>query len=175
MAGIALLALGAGLAPAMPPTSPAARAALQLCHEAESVEATERDWLWSQGVVLAEHALQRNPDDPVAHFGVFCNLGKRAATTGLRPSTLALAPRLRFHIEQALALAPDWPEALAARGAFLASLPAILGGDVAEGERLLRRALALDPANALTRRELARLLREQGRDAEAEAVLAPTN
>lgn len=156
-----------------PPGSLPARAAVRLCRQADAAEPGERRRLWSQGLAIAEHAVARHPHDPVAHFAVFCNLGKRASADGIGPDALAAVPRLREHIERALQLAPDWAEALAARGAFVAALPGILGGDTEEGERLIRRSLAIDPGNAAARRELARMLRKQGRDAEAAAALAP--
>src|SRR4030095_6421787 len=53
--------------------------------------------------------------------------------------------RVRREIDMTLALAPDYPAALAAKGEMLVELPRLLGGDPQEGERLLRRAVALDP------------------------------
>jgi hypothetical protein len=50
-----------------------------------------------------------------------------------------------------LALAPNDAEALAAKGALLIRLPRWLGGDRREAELWLRRALAVDPANATAR------------------------
>ena len=50
-----------------------------------------------------------------------------------------------------MALAPNHAEALAAKGALLIKLPRWLGGDRREAEVWLRRALAVDPANATAR------------------------
>lgn len=73
-------------------------------------------------------------------------------------------------IDEAGRLAPDDPDILAARGAFLLELPRILGGDPATGESLLRRALALAPSNCEAASRLARALEASGRVAEAAAT-----
>ena len=78
---------------------------------------------------------------------MFCNLGKRLEMKrrdeGLF-ATLGELGRVRKEIDTALALAPDYPAALAAKGEMLVELPRLFGGDLQEGERLLRRAVALD-------------------------------
>ena len=84
--------------------------------------------------------------------------------------------RIRREIDRTLALAPDWSDALVGKGSFLIDLPRFLGGDVAEGERLLGEALRLDPEFVTARVRLARSLAARGaRDearAEAERALA---
>src|SRR6185436_14039748 len=47
--------------------------------------------------------------------------------------------------EAEAAIAADDGDGLAGKGALLLNLPRLLGGDAAEGERLVRRALAIDP------------------------------
>ena len=55
-----------------------------------------------------------------------------------------------------IALAPDDPDLLVAKGALLLELPWFLGGDAKQGEGLLRAALAKDPSNPVVRRYLSK-------------------
>ena len=105
--------------------------------------------------------MRDDPTSALAHFAAFCNRGKRLQINGFSFSALGEVRRLRQEIDRAIELAPDWPEALAGKGAMLVALPRLLGGDVEEGERLLRRALTLDPSNV----EASIILRELENDA----------
>ena len=96
-------------------------------------------------------AIQADPSSALAHFAAFCNRGKRLQMAGFSFGAFGEVRRLRREIDRALVLAPDWPEALAGKGALLVALPRLLGGDVEEGERLLKRALTLDPTNVEAR------------------------
>ncbi|MCW5890501.1 MAG: hypothetical protein KIT14_08110 [bacterium] len=102
----------------------------------------------------AEIALAAAPDDPAAHLAVFCALGRRRQLLGLGIPALGEVRRMRRLIDHVLTLAPDWAEAIAAKGGFLCALPRLLGGDRPQGVRLLRRAMLLDPTNADARRLL---------------------
>ena len=152
------------------PVSPAATDALALCHDADHVPVSERSALLAHGLERAEEAVRTTPRDAVAHFAVFCNLGKRLQmkrrTLGM-VATLGELGRAQRELDVALTLAPDYPAALAAKGAMLVELPRLFGGDVQEGERLLRRAVALDPGDARTRLLLAQVLRARGEGEEA--------
>jgi len=121
--------------------------ALRICRAAGALSSHEHAVQLERGLALAQRAVSANPDDPVAHFAAFCNRGRRVQMDGLRPQVLGEVRRARRDIDRALALAPDWPEALAAKGALLLALPRLLGGDRDEGLRLLERAVALDPSN----------------------------
>src|SRR5262245_46960917 len=59
-----------------PTAHPAASEALALCDEADQVAVAERSAVLAHGLARAEGAARENPDDAVAHFAVFCNLGK---------------------------------------------------------------------------------------------------
>ncbi len=110
-----------------------------------------------EGLHIAEVAVESDRRDARAHFAVFCNLGKKVEMEGIGFGTLGAVRRLRKEIDLALQLAPDDPEILAAKGAFLLELPRALGGDVREAEHLLRRAISLNRENAEARQYLARI------------------
>lgn len=128
-----------------------AREALAICRGVGALPAEERLVRLDEGLALAERAAVDDPTSALAFFAAFCNRGKRLQLSGFSFHALGEVRRLRCDIDRALELAPDWPEALAGKGAMLVALPRLLGGDVAEGERLLRRALTLDPANVEAR------------------------
>ncbi|HEV7734727.1 MAG TPA: hypothetical protein VGR62_21320 [Candidatus Binatia bacterium] len=141
-----------------PVGSPTAQEAVARCFDADRLpESTRREAL-DHGLALAERAVAESPDDAVAHFAAFCLRGKRVDLDGLSLRLLGEIRLVRQDIDRALALAPDWPAALAGKGAILLTLPRLLGGDATEGERLLRRAIALDPASSSARDTLAKLL-----------------
>lgn len=139
--------------------------ALALCHAADQVSAAERLTVLARGLARAEEAVRADPQDAVAHFAVFCNLGKcleMQRRGGGLFSTLGELGRAQKEIDIALGLAPDYPAALAAKGEMLVELPRLFGGDPQEGERLLRRAVALDPDDPRMRLMLANVLRLAG-------------
>ena len=139
--------------------------ALALCEAADAAPLEERTDILSRGLERAEEAVRANSRDASAHFAVFCNLGKRAE---LRRGALGIVgilgdlARVRREIDDTLALAPDYPPALAAKGQMLRELPRYLGGDPEEGQRLLRRAVALNPHDARSRALLADSLASTG-------------
>jgi hypothetical protein len=160
LASSALAGMPHALATA-PGGSATAREALALCVEdgPDSAARLER------GVVRAEEAIAADDRDPVAHFALFCALGRQTEAAGVR-GVLRIRRVLRA-IDRALELAPDWPDALAGKGSILMQLPRLLGGDATAGERLLRRAIDLDPAFAEAHFELARGLAAHDRTAAA--------
>jgi hypothetical protein len=157
------------------PVGPATSEALALCHEADRVSVAERLAVLARGLDRAEEAVRAYPQDAVAHFAVFCNLGKRLQMKrheGGLFSTLGELGRVQKEIDIALQLAPDYAAALAAKGEMLVEMPRLLGGDPREGERLLRRAVALDPDDPQMRLMLANVLRVSGERDEALAHAA---
>ena len=163
--------LAARATSAEPTGSAAAQEALALCSRADDLTQAEKAALLDQGSQLAERAVAADPQDPAAHFAVFCNLGKRTELDHAPLGSLLALRRLRRELDLTLTLAPDDPDALAAKGALLFNLPRLLGGDHVEAERLLRRALAVEPSNTEARRYLARVLIERGAGDEASALL----
>jgi hypothetical protein len=156
------------------PVNPATSEALALCDEADQVSVAERSAVLARGLDRAEEAVRTDPEDAVAHFAVFCNLGKRLQMKrsgyGLFAALKELG-RARKEIDIALTLAPDYSAALAAKGEMLVELPRLLGGDAREGERLLRRAVAIDPDDRRIRGMLANVVKtgpsEIGRESSA--------
>jgi cytochrome c-type biogenesis protein CcmH/NrfG len=95
---------------------------------------------------------------------------------GASVSNLGAIGRLRRAIDRALALVPDYLDALVGKAAVLLNLPRLLGGNPREGEQLLRHVLDVDPGHAIARLFLAQALAERGARVEArrqvESVLA---
>lgn len=153
------------------PGAAAVREALAGCEAADDVPVADRIAVLSRGLRRAEDAVEIDPRDATAHFAMFCNLGKRAQmrreTMGVAATLVDLA-RARREIDDALALAPSYPDALAAKGQMLIELPRLLGGDRVEGERLLQAAVRLVPDDARMRVMLATSLAADG---EREAAL----
>jgi tetratricopeptide (TPR) repeat protein len=174
-AAVALLALARGARAADPPGSPRANQALAVCL-ADAATPAERRANLARGLALAEEAVAADERDPKAHFAVFCNLGNDLKLRGVALQSLFAVRRLRREIDRTLELAPDYADALVGKGELLLDLPRLLGGDAAEGERLLRAALRVDPDYidahlGLARALAARGARDQAR-AEARRALA---
>lgn len=161
---VARAAPGAGIEDASPVAT-----ALALCRDADSLPADDKDAqriFLDSGVAVAEAAVAAHPDDPHAQLALSCLLGKQLQVSGLSWRCLQRLNRLRSVVDTAVRLAPNDPDALAAKGELLHQLPGALGGDVHEAERLLRLALEKNPHHLQARLYLAHLLAER-RDAEA--------
>jgi tetratricopeptide (TPR) repeat protein len=142
------------------PGGPVAREAIAICQEADQLPAAERAAVLARGLTRAEEAVKADPQDAAAHLAIFCNLGKGLMNrSGWRLfGVLGDLGRARKEIDAALALAPDYPGALAAKGEMLVQLPRLFGGDPAEGTRLLQSAVALNPDDPKMRLMLAKVL-----------------
>ncbi len=150
-----------------PVGTPQGREALRTCQRAEDAPTAEVDALLARSLALAEAAVAADERDPLAHFAVFCSLGGQMQRAGIGLVALTNLRRLRREVDRTLELAPDYPDALAGKGALLLETPRLLGGDPAEGERLLRRALVLDPDYLGPRLGLAEALLARGAREEA--------
>src|SRR5207253_9431020 len=73
------------------------------------------------------------------------NLGKLMRFDGVSFRSLLSLRRLHREVDRTLELAPDYADALVGKAALLYYSPRVLGGDPAEGERLLRAALWSNP------------------------------
>ena len=168
--GAAALVLAAAVAVAAdPPGTPRSRAAVALCNRADEAPAAEQPALLDRALHAAEQAIADDERDALAHFALFCSLGGKMRRAGAGIGALVDLRRLRREVDRTLELAPDFADALAGKGALLLDPPRLLGGDRTEGERLLRRALEIDPSYLDPRLELARSLAARGARDEARA------
>jgi len=156
---------------AVPPGSAVASQSLALCGRADNVTGDERTQALARGMALAEEAVAADPKDALAHFATVCNLGKQMEDSGLGLGQLLSLRRLRREMDTTLELAPNDSDALVAKGAFLLRLPRWFGGDPAQAEQLLRRALAAEPGNDTARCYLGKALQKRGAEEEARALL----
>ena len=165
---IAVTLTAAGTVRALPPGSSLAGESLRLCMLAGERTVEERFELFARGRDLAEAALAVDAKDARAHFALFCNLGRRLQASAI-PHPVEIMRALRA-MDDALALAPDDPDVMTAKGALLLNLPRLLGGDPHVGEAWLRRALAADPGQCAARRYLADVLLQRGAVDEARTL-----
>ncbi len=151
--------------------SEAGRRAAELCRQVDVKSPGDGaiDQL-GRSLAIAEKALAANERDAKAHFAVFCSLGRRAEIAGADIEGLTALGRLRDSLDRALEIAPTFVDALLAKGRMLVRLPWFLGGDAEEGERLIRRAIELDPGSTVARLQLAHVLSEKGEEAEARRI-----
>lgn len=115
----------------------------------------------------AEAILARNPDSPGGNFIYFAAKGRILLAEGATKNLFALRSLDKNYLDKAIELDPDYANALAAKGGVLLDLPTLIGGDPAEGLRLLRRANQLNPGGVGTRVSLAKALARNGNIEEA--------
>jgi hypothetical protein len=164
-----LSSLAEGLSVTAPPGSTLSRAALARCMEVQHLPSGRRWAALEHVFALADQAVIADESDAMAHFAAFCALGKELKLMGVSFGSLRGLRRLRREIDRTLELAPDWVDALIGKGALLLETPRLFGGDPAQGETLLRRAVSLEPQNVDGQLYLARTLAAEGaRDAARE-------
>jgi tetratricopeptide (TPR) repeat protein len=150
-----------------PPGTPASREALARCNRTDELHGPERTKELEDSLARADAAIASDDTDALAHFAAFCALGRLLKDAGMSVAAPWRLRRLRREVDRTLELAPDFADALAGKGALLASLPRLLGGDVGEAEGLLRRAIAIDPNYLTPRFALVDVLRGRGAIADA--------
>ena len=136
---------------------------------------------YAEGREAGRRAVELAPRAPLAHLFYGINTGRWGQTKGVVRS-LFLLPEVREAIRQALELDPTLPAAYALAGNVDYEVPAVFGGSLERAEGHFRKGLGIDPRFTALRVGLAKVLRRQGRLAEArrelQAVLdetAPTN
>jgi tetratricopeptide (TPR) repeat protein len=126
---------------------------------------------YRSAVERAEEAVRLDDSSADAHYALFCSLGR--VTERRNPLVQALMlRRVRRELDRVLELDPQRSEALAAKAEMLLRLPRFIGGDLAEAETYVRRALLYDPTYWRAHILLARVLIAEHRPAEARATLA---
>jgi tetratricopeptide (TPR) repeat protein len=138
--------------------------------EARELDATAIA-LYRQAISESEAALTRNPNSAGANFVFFAAKGRILLADGLTKNLIELRELDRKHLDRAIELDPRYFNAIAAKGGVLLDLPRLLGGDPAEGLRLLRRANELNPGGPGTRVSLAKALARTGNVDEARKQL----
>ena len=135
---------------------------------------------YAEGREAARRAVELAPRAPLAHLFYGINTGRWGQTQGVLRS-LFLLPEVRESIRKTLELDPSFPN-LRARGQRGLRGPGMFGGSLERAEAHFRKGLGLDSRFTALRVGLAKVLRKQGRTADArrelQAVLdetAPTN
>lgn len=147
-----------------------AREAVTLCQDATRTnDDGARDAMLERGLAAAERAVAADDKDAKAHFAVFCNLGRQLEAKGMSLAGVTGVKRVLDEIDRAIALQPMFVDAITAKGALLVRLPALLGGDADEGERLIRHAVEIAPTNPSAHLQLVKALLEKGEEDEARA------
>jgi tetratricopeptide (TPR) repeat protein len=170
LVGLAVATIAHVSAPALaadPKGSARAEEALALCNKSDDVPTAEKAALLDRSLALAEEAIAADGADAKAHFAAFCALGHRMELDGTSVRSLFALRRLRQEIDRTLELAPDYSDAMVGKASLLLDAPRLLGGDATEAERLLRRALAIDPEYGSARLRLASALAGRGAKDEA--------
>lgn len=122
--------------------------------------------------VLAERAVVLNDSLPEAHFALFCSLGEQLRVDGESLTSLLGFHHMMVELDRAIELNPDYLDALSAKASFLVRLPALLGGDEATGEAILRRVIREEPQSVNARMSLARCHANRGQRDEAMELAA---
>jgi tetratricopeptide (TPR) repeat protein len=118
----------------------------------------------------ARHAVALTPRAPLAHLFYGINTGRWGQTKGIMRS-LFLLPEVREAIRQTLDLDPMLPAAYALAGNVDYEVPAVFGGSLERAESYFRKGLRIDPRFTALRIGLAKVLRRQGRVADARQEL----
>jgi tetratricopeptide (TPR) repeat protein len=136
---------------------------------------------YDQGRDAARRAIELAPRAPLAHLFYGINTGRWGQTKGVMRS-LFLLPDVREAIQRTLELDPMLPQAYALAGNVDYEVPGMFGGSLERAEGHFRKGLGIDPRFTALRIGLAKVLRRQGRAAEARRELrtvldesAPTN
>jgi tetratricopeptide (TPR) repeat protein len=133
----------------------------------------ERKAALERGITAADQAIAIAPARPDGHFWKAANMGALAESFGLRQG-IRYRGAIRSALERVLAIDPAYLDGSADRalGRWYHKVPALFGGSQKTSEAHLRKALAFNPASAITNLFLAETLIALGRHQEARTALA---
>ena len=147
-----------------------ARQAMGECEQGRrSAVRDDRETHFARGEEIAKQAVAASDTSSRAHFALFCNMGEMMRIDGESISSVFQFHRLMAELNRALELDPGYTDAMAAKGALLVRLPRLLGGDVQQGEAMLREVIAKDPNAFTSRLALAKTCEARGDRDEAVA------
>ena len=125
---------------------------------------------FKKGSEIAQKAIKVDPSNPDTYFYYVANEASLAKSKGIIGSYF-LVRRIKKGINKVLELDPNHTEGIAMKGAVLNSIPGIMGGNVKEAEKLIRKSLLLDPHLTSTKIFLAKNLFKQKQYDEARTRL----
>src|SRR5262249_41455617 len=128
----------------------------------QATERADRQAHFQRGEALGKEAVAADDNSADAHFARFCNAGEMMRLDGESITSVFALRSLMADLDRTLELNPNHGGALAAKGTFLVRLPRMLGGDVKQGEAMLRKALIYDPTAVAARLALARTCDARG-------------
>jgi tetratricopeptide (TPR) repeat protein len=94
-------------------------------------------------------------------------MGESMRIDGESVQALVGLKSLMKELDRSLELDPNYLDALSSKGTFLVKLPRLMGGDVSQGEAMLRRVADADPNAFNSRIVLAQVLIDRGDKDEA--------
>jgi hypothetical protein len=145
-----------------------AKQALDECEAGQNADTREaRKQHFEHGEALAAQAVALDDHNASAHFGIVCNLGELLRIDGEKITSVFELRRLLTEVDRTLQLDPNHVDAMATKGNLLVRLPRMLGGNSAEGERLLREVVQRDDAAVTSRITLAKTCEARGDRVEA--------
>jgi tetratricopeptide (TPR) repeat protein len=125
---------------------------------------------YERGRDIARRAIELAPRNPEAHLWYAANLGRWAIARGKLRAAFLLGT-MAEEIQTILTIDPYHVAGLSLAASFYLETPGLLGGDLDKAATYARKALVLDPHFTRARVELARVLIEQQRYAEARREL----
>jgi hypothetical protein len=131
-----------------------------------------RKEIYEAGITAGRAAIALAPNRPEGHFWTAANMGALAESFGLRQG-LKYRGAIKDELETVLRLDPAFQQGSADRalGRWYDRVPGLFGGSNKKAEEHLRQALTYNPHSTVTLFFLAELMQDEGKKAEARALL----
>jgi hypothetical protein len=125
-----------------------------------------------RGIDAAKRAAMLAPTRPEGHFWIAANMGALAESFGLRQGLRYRGP-IKEELETVLRIDPGFQQGSADRalGRWYHKVPRLFGGSRDKAEEHLRRSLTYNPNSTVSHFFLSEVLRDDGREAEANEEL----